>query len=49
MELVEYMEKCEGLRNALHNSKQDAENMILASLLEVFRKGGFSKSGDFDA
>lgn len=46
LKLVEYMEKCEGLRNTLHNSKQDAENMILASLSEVFRKGVFSKSGD---
>jgi len=38
VEIVTFMEKCEGLRNILEKSKQDAESMIFASLSEVFSK-----------
>jgi hypothetical protein len=46
LELVSFMEKCERLRNTLQNSKQDAENMIFASLSEVFRKDASCIQGE---
>ncbi len=39
IEIVHLMEKCEGLKNTFDKSKQDAENMISASLSEIFSLG----------